>query len=238
MSSVQSLPYNTPQVPKTLGTVHWPTLSKGLIMLFLANVVGTQFIAYRFNYARALGKPIARLGSNGVYLPSEWAFWFLHYTKSQVPYVKNTVAIGLFIIAAACLLTFIFVIATNSRRSRQLMEGGEDLHGSARFQTRGKPRLTVEEFQKFAAQLGDCERTIALVCICFALRISECLGLKWHDMDWLGGKLCVERGGPKEFLFAPDVLSVQVCDSVRRNKPVSAGSPVQSEGGADVAAGV
>lgn len=58
-----------------------------------------------------------------------------------------------------------------------------------------KPRsLTIDEFQKFAAQLGDLERTIALVCVCFGLRISECLGLKWHDVDWLGGKLRVERG--------------------------------------------
>lgn len=58
-----------------------------------------------------------------------------------------------------------------------------------------KPRsLTVEEFQKFAAQLDDRERTIALVCVCFGLRISECLGLKWHDVDWLGAKLRVERG--------------------------------------------
>jgi integrase len=26
------------------------------------------------------------------------------------------------------------------------------------------------------------------------LRISECLGLKWSDVDWLNGKLLVERG--------------------------------------------
>jgi integrase len=58
-----------------------------------------------------------------------------------------------------------------------------------------QPRsLAVGEFQKFAAQLGDLERTIALVCVCFGLRISECLGLKWQDVDWLGGKLRVERG--------------------------------------------
>ena len=58
-----------------------------------------------------------------------------------------------------------------------------------------KPRsLTVGEFQKFAAQLGGLERAIALVCVCFGLRISECLGLKWSDVDWLGGKLRVERG--------------------------------------------
>jgi integrase len=58
-----------------------------------------------------------------------------------------------------------------------------------------QPRsLTVEEFQKFAAQSNDLERTIALVCVCFGLRISECRGLKWSDVDWLGGKLRVERG--------------------------------------------
>ena len=58
-----------------------------------------------------------------------------------------------------------------------------------------KPRsLTVEEFQRFLAQLeGPC-RTIALVCISFGLRISECLGLRWSDVDWLNSRLCVERG--------------------------------------------
>jgi integrase len=58
-----------------------------------------------------------------------------------------------------------------------------------------QPRsLTVEEYQKFVAELGEPVRTISLVCVCFGLRISECLGLKWSDVDWLGGKLRVERG--------------------------------------------
>jgi integrase len=58
-----------------------------------------------------------------------------------------------------------------------------------------QPRsLTVEEFQKFVAELKEPARTIAVVCVCFGLRISECLGLKWSDVDWLGGKLRVERG--------------------------------------------
>ena len=58
-----------------------------------------------------------------------------------------------------------------------------------------QPRsLTVEEFQRFVAQLDEPVRTIALVCVCFGLRISECLGLKWNDVDWLGGRLRVERG--------------------------------------------
>jgi len=58
-----------------------------------------------------------------------------------------------------------------------------------------KPRsLTVDEFQKFAQHLGEPFRTIALLCVCFGLRISECLGLKWSDVDWLNGRLRIQRG--------------------------------------------
>ncbi len=57
-----------------------------------------------------------------------------------------------------------------------------------------RPRsLTVEEFQSFVRELEEPVRTIALVCVCFGLRISECLGLKWCDVDWLNGALSVER---------------------------------------------
>ena len=39
------------------------------------------------------------------------------------------------------------------------------------------------------------ETTVSkLVCVCFGLRISECLALRWSDVDWLDGKLRVERG--------------------------------------------
>ena len=57
-----------------------------------------------------------------------------------------------------------------------------------------QPRsLTVEEFRKFVHELAEPVRTIALVCVCFGLRISECLALKWRDVDWLNRKLRVER---------------------------------------------
>ncbi len=35
---------------------------------------------------------------------------------------------------------------------------------------------------------------MALLCVCFGLRISEALALKWSDVDWLNGRLRVERG--------------------------------------------
>jgi len=58
-----------------------------------------------------------------------------------------------------------------------------------------QPRsLTVEEFQKFSHELEEPLRTIALICVCFGLRISECLALKWDDIDWLAAKLRVQRG--------------------------------------------
>jgi integrase len=54
--------------------------------------------------------------------------------------------------------------------------------------------LTVEEFQQLARELEEPFHTIALVCVCFGLRISECLALRWSDVDWLNGRLNVERG--------------------------------------------
>jgi integrase len=87
---------------------------------------------------------------------------------------------------------------------------------------KSKPRsLTVAEFQKFIMQLGEPFRTIALLCVCFGLRISEALALKWGDVDWLSNKLCVERGivehnvddvktdeSRKSLVIAADVLEV------------------------------
>ena len=59
---------------------------------------------------------------------------------------------------------------------------------------RHEPRsLTVEEFQKLLAQLEEPFRTIALVSVSFGLRISECLALKWQDVDWLNARLHVQR---------------------------------------------
>jgi len=53
--------------------------------------------------------------------------------------------------------------------------------------------LTVEEFRMFVDRLEEPIHTIALVCVCFGLRISECLALKWRDVNWLSSKLAIER---------------------------------------------
>jgi integrase len=62
--------------------------------------------------------------------------------------------------------------------------------------------LTVEQFHVLVATLGDdiCWRTILLVAVSFGLRISEVLGLKWKDVDWLGKTLRIERGVVKQIV--------------------------------------
>jgi integrase len=58
-----------------------------------------------------------------------------------------------------------------------------------------KPRsLTEQEFQELVKHLAGPFRVIALLGVCLGLRISEILALKWGDVDWLEGKLTVERG--------------------------------------------
>jgi len=60
--------------------------------------------------------------------------------------------------------------------------------------TRHPRSLTVDEFQKLVAHLKEPFHTMALICVCFGLRISETLALKWGDVDWLNARLRVERG--------------------------------------------
>jgi integrase len=66
-----------------------------------------------------------------------------------------------------------------------------------------KPRsLTVEEFQALLGTLGNdpCWRTILLLTVSFGLRISELLGLRWSDVDWLGKTVRIERGVVKQIV--------------------------------------
>lgn len=58
-----------------------------------------------------------------------------------------------------------------------------------------QPRsLTFEQFRLLVSHLHEPHETIALMCTCFGLRISECLALGWSDIDWLNKRLRVERG--------------------------------------------
>jgi integrase len=108
-----------------------------------------------------------------------------------------------------------------------------------------QPRaLTVDQFRLLVSHLREPFKTLALMCACFGLRISEALALKWADVDWLNGTLRVERGivqqvvddvktdnSRKTFTIADDLL--KVLKSWKQTTPFSASkdwifaSPVQ-----------
>lgn len=54
--------------------------------------------------------------------------------------------------------------------------------------------LTAEQFQALLKELHEPFATMALLCVCLGLRISEALALRWADVDWLGSTLSVQRG--------------------------------------------
>ncbi|HUJ95190.1 MAG TPA: site-specific integrase, partial [Terriglobales bacterium] len=60
--------------------------------------------------------------------------------------------------------------------------------------TRQPRSLNVDQFQNLVACLREPFKTMALVSVCLGLRVSELLGLRWSDVDWLNSKLNVERG--------------------------------------------
>jgi len=68
----------------------------------------------------------------------------------------------------------------------------------------------------FAQKLAEPFRTIALLSVCLGLRISECLALRWSDVDWLDSKLRVERG-----IVSQQVDEVKTAES-RRHMPIDA----------------
>jgi integrase len=54
--------------------------------------------------------------------------------------------------------------------------------------------LTVEQFHTLLKELREPFATMALLCVCLGLRISEALALRWPDVDWLDSRLSIKRG--------------------------------------------
>jgi integrase len=54
--------------------------------------------------------------------------------------------------------------------------------------------LTAEQFHALLEELHEPFATMALLCVCLGLRISEALALRWSDVNWLDSRLSVQRG--------------------------------------------
>jgi integrase len=60
--------------------------------------------------------------------------------------------------------------------------------------TRKARSLTAEQFYALLKELHEPFATMALLCVCLGLRISEALALRWSDVDWLNSRLSIKRG--------------------------------------------
>jgi len=58
---------------------------------------------------------------------------------------------------------------------------------------RAPETVTAEEFRSLLAELPDRERAIGVICATTGLRVSEVLGLKWEDIDFVLGTANVFR---------------------------------------------
>jgi integrase len=67
-------------------------------------------------------------------------------------------------------------------------------NNGATRRTRKARSLTAEQFQALLKELHEPFATMALLCVCLGLRISEALALRWSDVDWLGARLTIRRG--------------------------------------------
>jgi len=69
--------------------------------------------------------------------------------------------------------------------------------------TRQARNLTILEFHSLLKELPEPFATLAQCCVCLGLRISEVLGLKWGDVDWLGEHIAIRRSVVAQVVDAP-----------------------------------
>jgi type IV secretion system protein VirD4 len=134
--------YRTPRDPGYIGGYNWSSLTAGLLLLIVTNVVATQFIAYRFRYQPALGTPLASIRGHAVYQPLRWAWWAWRHGSSTNPRVRQPILLGALIVVVGATATLGAVYALNIRKTRRLSQNTEDIHGSARWATVEDVRAT------------------------------------------------------------------------------------------------
>src|ERR1019366_5920886 len=82
MAKKQPELYRIPRKPGYLGGYNWRATALGCLLLVVVNFIATQYIAARFQYQPALGAPILRATSGGIYQPFGWIVWGWRYRTS------------------------------------------------------------------------------------------------------------------------------------------------------------
>lgn len=126
--------YRTPRDPGGFPFgYNWRATLTGLAFLVLFNFAASQYLAYRFHYQAALGRPLLRTRTSAIYEPFAWCFWGFRNSTSPDPRIRKPLFEGeMMVLGGSMLSMFVFFAAAN-RRARRLSENSEDLHGSARW---------------------------------------------------------------------------------------------------------
>ena len=142
MASKQPVLYRTPRKPGFLGGYNWRATALGCLLLVVVNFIATQYIAGRFEYQSALGSPLLRAKSGGLYQPFLWMVWGWRYCTSQDERIRRPLFEGEIIVFTGSLLCVGIFFVLAGRRARELTENAEDLHGSARWADESDVRET------------------------------------------------------------------------------------------------
>src|SRR5690242_16021206 len=126
--------YRTPRDPGGFPFgYNWRATLTGLAFLVLFNFAASQYVAFRFHYQAALGRPLLRTRTSAIYEPFAWCFWGFRNSTSRDPRIRKPLFEGeMMVLGGSMLSMFVFFAAAN-RRARRLSENAEDLHGSARW---------------------------------------------------------------------------------------------------------
>jgi type IV secretion system protein VirD4 len=126
--------YRTPRDPGGFPFgYNWRATGLGLVMLVGFNSLATQYIAAKFLYQPALGRPLVRLNRSAIYQPFAWCIWGFQNCTSRDDRVKKPLFEGEMIVLGGCILSMVAFFVAANRRAQRLSENAEDLHGSARL---------------------------------------------------------------------------------------------------------
>src|SRR5450755_3672314 len=92
--------YRIPRKPGYLGGCHCRATVLGCLLLLVVNFIATQYIAARFRYQPALGAPILRTKSGGIYQPFSWTGWGWKYCTARYERIRQRFCEGEMIVFA------------------------------------------------------------------------------------------------------------------------------------------
>ena len=128
--------YRKPPNPGFVGAYNFKALALIFAGIVASSWWATQYLAQAWAYDPALaGEKLLSLWRWSLYQPFGWMVWGFKYCLNSDPTVRGPLTTSFMIAFAGCFVSVMCVKSTVTRRSKQLMSGAEDLHGSARFAT-------------------------------------------------------------------------------------------------------